>query len=98
MAETIYVSYPHVNEVQDALWAGTHAIERLLQDLNEGLRPLIASWTGAAQIEYGARKAQWDAAVSDMNVTLANGSSTLDLIVDNLKRADLTLAYQWQCL
>lgn len=42
-----------------------------LDNLKQGLQPLLSTWDGEAQQAYHARQAQWDSAASDLNTLLS---------------------------
>jgi len=91
----IEVHYNDVDNVGEALHAGTIAIRRMLDDLETAIAPLKASWIGVSRDAYDTAKTQWDAAVTDMNLLLRNCRNTLEDMSYNYKRTDLDLAISW---
>jgi len=46
------------------------ALQSRLDELDRALSPLRSDWTGAASESYAQSKAQWSAAIADMNQLL----------------------------
>jgi 6 kDa early secretory antigenic target len=91
----IEVHYNHVDNVGDALDAGTASIQRMLDNLETAIAPLKASWAGSAREQYDVSKRRWDAAVADMHVLLGNSSGVLHDMKHAYQRTDLNLAMRW---
>lgn len=54
------------------LGSGANNIEAKLSEMEDALKPLQADWTGSASEAYIRAKAQWNAALSEMKVLLAD--------------------------
>jgi ESAT-6 family protein len=91
----IHVTYSGVQDVSDALSAGTKAIQALLENLEQAIAPLRSSFQGNAAGEYETRKNKWDADAADMGTILGSATQTLDEMAENYSHTDLTLAFQW---
>lgn len=91
----IEVHYNDVDNVGEALGAGTAALRTMLDDLESALQPLRQTWSGAAEQSYVAAKAQWDGAVNQMQAILARSRPVLEDMKYNYQRTDLNLAMQW---
>ncbi len=91
----ISVNYNDVDNVGEALIAGTKAIRAMLDDLEQAIQPLRATWSGEAENEYEKIQRKWDADCDRMNQILASSSTTLEDMSFNYKRTDLNLALNW---
>ncbi len=48
----IYVNYGHVDNVEQALNDADNAIQRVLNQLQDVINPLRATWSGVSEDEY----------------------------------------------
>lgn len=67
----IHVDHAALAATSQQLLAGARAIGDRLDRLEQELAPLRGSWSGSARASYDTAKAQWDAAVEDMVLLLA---------------------------
>ena len=95
MSESIMVNYGNVSNVGQALADANNAIGRVLQELQDVIRPLQATWSGASQAEYQAIQQRWNADTADMSALLSKYGSTLDEMTINYGTTDNNLALQW---
>ncbi len=91
----IEVHYADVDNVGEALRAGTASLRTMLDDLEAALAPLRATWSGVAEETYRQAKAEWDAAITRMGEILTRSSGVLEDMKFNYQRTDLNLAHRW---
>lgn len=70
MGEQIKVSFGQMAALQSDLAGGVAKINGQLEDLKSFLKPLVASWDGAAAAAYNSKQQQWDTAAADLNAVL----------------------------
>jgi WXG100 family type VII secretion target len=95
---SIYVNYDQIDNVQDELQFADQKIQQLLNDLNEQIQPLRATWSGASEAEYQAVQNRWNADLANMSALLAKYSGVLSEITLNYGQTDNNLAGQWAAL
>ena len=66
------VTFAALEAAADDIRAAANGIESRLHRLDNELTPLRADWTGAASEAYQRAKAQWNAALTDMQLLLAH--------------------------
>jgi 6 kDa early secretory antigenic target len=91
----IYVNYGTVSNIGQALADADNAIQRVVNELQDVINPLRASWSGASEAEYVAVQNRWNNDISAMNTLLAKFGSTLDDMTINYGTTDNNLAMQW---
>ena len=91
----IYVNYGHVNNVEDALSDADIQINAVLENLQDMVGQLQATWAGVSQEEYTQVQARWTADTADMQNILKNYNSTLGEMSYNYGNTDNNLAMQW---
>ena len=92
----IHVNYGQVNGVYDALQGADKAIGMVLQNLEQVIAPLQASWLGISEDEYQMVQARWNQDMADMSATLTASAATLEEMSINYGNTDNNLALQWQ--
>ena len=70
-------------------------IESRLGQLDGDLAPLRADWTGDASEQYQRAKAEWTAAINDMQALLADVGRSVDESNTAYQNADRTNASRW---
>ncbi|HEY2579882.1 MAG TPA: WXG100 family type VII secretion target [Streptosporangiaceae bacterium] len=98
MSDSIFVNYGNVTNVGQALADANNAIGRVIQELQDIINPLQATWSGASQSEYTAIQARWNADTGDMSALLSRYGSTLDEMSINYGTTDNNLALQWSAI
>jgi early secretory antigenic target protein ESAT-6 len=68
------VNHAGLDRAADDLMGIVNRIDARMQQLEEELDPLRASWIGEAQQAYAVAKARWDAAVDEMRDLLRSTS------------------------
>jgi len=94
----IFVNYQGVNDVSQVLVDATSAIQQMLNEIEQELQPMQASWTGEARDQYAIKKQQWDAAAANMSEILKGGVGTLDDMAHNYNHTDLNIGFRWSQL
>jgi early secretory antigenic target protein ESAT-6 len=91
----IYVNYGNVSNVGQALADANNQIQNVINQLEDVIGPLTATWSGASETEYTAVQARWNNDTADMNSLLTRYASTLDEMTTNYGNTDNNLAFQW---
>jgi 6 kDa early secretory antigenic target len=94
----IYVDYSNVSNVYQALEEADAQIQGVLNQLEDTINPLRASWSGASESEYTVVQARWNSDMSQMNSLLGNYRNTLDEMTMNYGNTDNNLANQWSSI
>ena len=74
---------------------GANAIQGRLDRLDSELAPLRADWTGAASESYQRAKAQWTAAITDMQALLAQVGTAVDQSNADYQTAESQNTARW---
>jgi WXG100 family type VII secretion target len=93
--DSIYVNYGQVTNVEEVLQDGTKQIEALLDNLNQQIQPLRATWAGVSDEEYNQVQARWNNDVGQMSSILVRYAGTLSNMQYNYSNTDSNLAFQW---
>lgn len=91
----IYVDYNGLEQVKEDLLAHTRAIQTLLNNLDQELAPLKASWSGDDQYTYQMKQQQWNQALENMATGLTAHSNLLGDIRDSYAHHERNLAQLW---
>lgn len=75
--------------------AGAGQIEARLNDLDQSLQPLRASWSGEAAASYEAARATWTAAITDIKVLLADVGRAVDASAQDYQATERSNAARW---
>lgn len=84
----IRVDYGVVAGAQNDIDAGSNKISNQLTDMEDQLRPLVEQWTGEASSSYQTAKANWNAALTDMNNVLQQIKGLLGESATNFSQTD----------
>jgi len=77
MTGELRVNHGGLDAASQDLAAAVKAIDDRLDRLESELAPLRGDWSGQAQQAYTVAKAQWDHAMADMRVILAQTSANV---------------------
>ncbi|MDO5720754.1 MAG: WXG100 family type VII secretion target [Actinomycetaceae bacterium] len=66
----INLNYATIAAVQEQIGNKSRNISQQLEDMENTLAPLSQQWSGEASGAYQKAKAQWNAAITDMNQVL----------------------------
>jgi early secretory antigenic target protein ESAT-6 len=91
----IFVTFGAVSGAQADVSTTATNLNQQLADLKAYLRPLVASWTGAASTDYQAKQAQWDQAQQELNDILARIATALGQAHSNYTSAETTNRQMW---
>jgi WXG100 family type VII secretion target len=91
----IYVNYPNVTNMEEALSAADSSINMVLNELYDAINPLQATWSGASAFEYGQLQTRWTNDVNSMQGLLTTYANTLNEMSVNYSSTDNNLAMQW---
>lgn len=94
-SDSIYVNYGQVTNVEEVLQDGTKQIEALLENLNNAIQPLRATWAGVSDEEYSQVQARWNSDTASMGSILTSYAGTLSNMQYNYSNTDTNLAFQW---
>ncbi|MEV5929303.1 WXG100 family type VII secretion target [Streptomyces cellulosae] len=91
----IDVQYSVVRKVVEELTDQTQQIINALNNLEDELKPLVASWEGADQEMYRQVQMQWDQATKNMATLLNDNGTLIQSIHDNHSRDERRSADNW---
>ena len=91
----IDVQYSVVRKVVEELTDQTQQIITTLNNLEDELKPLVASWEGADQEMYRQVQMQWDQATKNMATLLNDNGTLIQSIHDNHSRDERRSADNW---
>ncbi|MCW2779181.1 MAG: hypothetical protein JWN17_2906 [Frankiales bacterium] len=72
-----------------------NALQSRLDRLDQDLAPLRADWTGDASASYQTAKAQWTAAITDMQQLLSDVGHAVETSNSEYQGADKANANRW---
>ncbi|NEA78625.1 WXG100 family type VII secretion target [Actinospica acidiphila] len=91
----IDVQYSVVRKAVEELTDQTQQIITTLNNLEDELKPLVASWEGVDQEMYRQVQMQWDQATKNMAVLLNDNGTLIQSIHDNHSRDERRSADNW---
>ncbi|MFE6161865.1 WXG100 family type VII secretion target [Streptomyces sp. NPDC056486] len=91
----IDLQYPKVQQAIEELMEQTQLIITTLNNLEDELKPLVASWEGADQEKYREVQAEWDQATKNMARLLGDNGELIQSIHDNHSRDERKSADNW---
>ena len=91
----IDVQYATVRNAIEELKGQTQQIITTLNNLEDELKPLVASWEGADQEMYRQVQMQWDQATKNMATLLNDNGTLIQSIHDNHSRDERRSADNW---
>ncbi len=91
----IDVQYSTVRNAIEELKQQTQQIITTLNNLEDELKPLIASWEGDDQAMYRGVQAEWDQATKNMALLLGDSGELVQSIHDNHSRDERRSADNW---
>lgn len=92
---SIYVNYSATSNVVDDLSQADSSIQGVLNNLQDAITPLRATWSGASDDEYTIVQNRWNNDMAQMQAMLPKYSSTLDNMSNNYSSTDNRIAGQW---
>ncbi|MFJ8754207.1 WXG100 family type VII secretion target [Streptomyces sp. NPDC102441] len=91
----IYVDYAPVEGAADDMVALSQSIMSIIENLKSELTVLKESWIGDDAEVYGKVQAEWDQAVENIKILLAQNSAVLTDISSNYRYTEQSLAQRW---
>jgi 6 kDa early secretory antigenic target len=91
----IYVNYNSVGAVVDALVQADKSIQGVLNDLQNTIRPLQATWSGASDDEYTSVQNRWNNDMAQMQSMLNQYSQSVNDASDTYNNTDNRIAGNW---
>jgi WXG100 family type VII secretion target len=91
----IKVSFAQLDGAASTINATMSTLSQALDQLDNDLKPLIATWTGQAAVEYLARKAQWQRAQTDMNTVLGQIGKAVAIANENYRAVERANTARW---
>jgi WXG100 family type VII secretion target len=92
----IYVNYGRVDDVEMALADANLTIATILDELQDAIQPLRATWAGCSESEYEGVQLRWNDDINGMTACLATYNNVLGEMKINYSQTDGGLALQWQ--
>ncbi|MBE6474954.1 MULTISPECIES: WXG100 family type VII secretion target [Actinomyces] len=83
------VNYGSMSAAAEALTQASSAMSSDLEDMDAELRPTQSDWSGEAQAQYTAAKAQWNQSLQDMNALLAQLGAHVTSSSENYNATDV---------
>ena len=68
--DNIKVGFSSVESIESQLGSTLKKLQTCLSNLDNSLKPIHDSWSGAAKAAYANDKVKWDKAADDMNIVL----------------------------
>jgi early secretory antigenic target protein ESAT-6 len=96
MSGDIFINYSGVNNVIEDMQSANNAIQGVLNNLQDEIQPLRATWAGTSEDAWVAVQNRWDADMADMNRVLSQASVTLGDMSSNTANTDNNVAAGWQ--
>ena len=91
----IDLQYATVRNAIEELKDQTQLIITALNNLEDELKPLVASWEGSDQEMYRQVQAEWDQATKNMAMLLGDNGELIQSIHDNHSRDERKSADNW---
>ena len=91
----IYVNYNSVGAVVDALVQADKSIQGVLNDLQNTIRPLQATWSGASDDEYTTVQNRWNNDMAQMQSMLTQYGQSVNDASDTYNNTDNRIASNW---
>ncbi|MFD8383047.1 WXG100 family type VII secretion target [Streptomyces sp. NPDC059679] len=92
----IYVEFNGTDNAAEDMKLQTQNIAKILDQLEEHLKPFIDSWEGDDQQVYVEKQAKWNRAVDNMRQLLLSHSDLLERIGDDYRTNQRNLTTSWE--
>jgi WXG100 family type VII secretion target len=92
---SIFVNYNGTSNVVDDLGQADKQIQGVLDNLQDTIKPLQATWSGASEDEYQSVQNRWNTDMGDMQGMLPVYGQTLVNMGNNYSTVDGKIAGQW---
>lgn len=91
----ILVTFGEIGNAQQSVVSTAQQMNQQLEDLKRFLRPMVASWSGAAAEQYQAQQRRWDTAAADLNQVLSQIGVALGHANEQYQRVEQANAARW---
>jgi 6 kDa early secretory antigenic target len=91
----IKVTFGELANAQQHVASTSQRMTAQLEDLKRFLAPMVATWSGQAAEEYGARQRQWDTAAADLTAVLAQIGVAVGHAHDGYQQVEAANARRW---
>jgi WXG100 family type VII secretion target len=88
MNDLIKVDFGSLAQAHADMMATTQKLQQRLDQLENDLRPLVATWTGQAAELYQAKQRQWHNAAADMQTSLGQLGGAVSQSHDAFQQAE----------
>lgn len=92
---SIKVTFESLQSGQAGIQKTYSALVSTLEDLENRLKPMISTWTGAAQESYLTCKQQWDTAAANLSQVLNNIGQAVGQAHENYQAAEQAARSNW---
>ena len=84
----IKVNFEQLGQAADDLHKTSTKIQQELDQLEQFLKPLVATWEGSAQQAYQAAQDEWDKAAQNMQETTAKMGMTVNTVKERYQSGE----------
>ena len=84
----IKVNFEQLGQAADDLHQTSTKIQQELDQLEQFLKPLVATWEGSAQQAYQAAQDEWDKAAQNMQETTAKMGMTVNTVKERYQAGE----------
>jgi len=95
MSSAIEVNFGSLADGQGAIKGIYQQLVATLEELDSDLRPMVSSWSGAAQSSYLDCKQNWDQAAEQLALLLNQIGSRVGTAHDNYQAAEHSAKGNW---
>lgn len=93
-----YAHIPTMDSAMDDLMIAAEKLQAILTDLDDQIKPMLASWDGGARDMYYSCQAEWQAAAADMQALLKGAGITVSQASTLYGNVDAKVAAAWQSM
>jgi WXG100 family type VII secretion target len=91
----VLVTFGEIEAGRATVAATANNVQQTLDELEQFLAPLVATYTGAAAEAWQAKQAEWDRAAADLQQVLASIGVALGMANDNYRLAENANTARW---
>ncbi|PZS34037.1 MAG: WXG100 family type VII secretion target [Pseudonocardiales bacterium] len=95
MSDQIQVSWPALEAASIDIANTSVSLNQKLGDLKQFIAPMVAEWSGDAQVHYAAKQREWDTAAADLNTILAQIGKAVELAKQDFMDGERNNAQIW---
>jgi len=90
------VNFASLQQASVDIQTAITSMQSQLEQLESDAKPLVATWTGAAQEAYAQRQATWTAASNDLNTILQGIKRAVDDSTDDYVNTERAATQRFQ--